>query len=260
MVAGGVVGDQLADHDPASRRRRCRARRARRCRSASGTGSGCRPAASRRLGSCRSRGRARRSPRLPSRRPRRTRCSSRRRGASRRPRAASRSHFGAAPAAGSRARPSPGRGCRRRGAAARPVEPSPKQGEQMSGPPKAKVSRPASAPASGEAKAPSCRHAVRRHADVLRRPAVFAAGRDVGIDARGWSGCRRPGSRRRGRRRGAVASSPAGSRRTVPGRGRGRTRRRSRRCWRPRPARRRGSRAAARRPSAGGHGRCRIRR
>ena len=51
------------------------------------------------------------------------------------------------------------------------------------GPPKAKVSRPASASSRVEAKGRCGEGVVGGDADVFGAPAIFAAGRDVGIDA-----------------------------------------------------------------------------
>ena len=159
---------------------------------------------------------------------------------------------------GSASPPCPGRACRRAGGSGSPVLPSAKQGEQISGPPKAKVSRPASASAEGRGEGrgrrgrwPGCRR--------IRCSSRSRRGSPRRDRRRGWSGCRCRGCRRRGRRRGpaALPRGPAlrGSRRRASGPGPGSTRRHSRRRWRPRPARRRGSRAAARRRSAGARGR-----
>ena len=138
-----------------------------------------------------------------------------------------------------------------------PVLPSAKQGEQISGPPKAKVSRPASASSEGRGERAGRERVVGRDADVFGAPAVFAAGRDVGVDA--------VVGRIAGAGDAAVVDAVEDlgeglsrfgvAAERVSGRGPGRTRRRSHRCWRPRPAHRHGNRAAARPRSAGARGR-----
>ena len=135
-----------------------------------------------------------------------------------------------------------------------PVEPSAKQGEQISGPPKAKVSRPASASRRVEEKGAVRGGGVGGDADVFGGPAVFAAGGEVGVDA-AVGGVAGAGDA-------AVVDAVEdrglrlrGSRRRESGLRSGWTRRHSRRRWRRRRARRRGSRGAGRRRSAGGRGR-----
>ena len=82
-----------------------------------------------------------------------------------------------------RSRPCPGSARRRGGGRGSPVEPSAKQGEQISGPPKAKVSRPASACSEGGGEGCGGGGGVGGDADVFGGPAVFAAGGEVGVDA-----------------------------------------------------------------------------
>ena len=64
-----------------------------------------------------------------------------------------------------------------------PVEPSAKQGEQISGPPKAKVPKRGVGFEQGRGEGAGRVGVVGGDADVFGAPAIFTAGRDVGVDA-----------------------------------------------------------------------------